>query len=86
MPPDMRRSASGLPISEARVYRPTMEEFKDFRKFVEKIEAEGAGEAGICKVIPPKEWIPRKAGYNLEDMNFLINRPILQKFNLVSVR
>ncbi len=80
----MRRMGNGIPISEARVYRPTWEEFQDFNKFIEKIEADGAGEAGICKVIPPKEWVPRKAGYNLNDMDFVIDRPVLQKFTPVS--
>ncbi len=80
MPPGMRRMGNGIPIPEAKIYRPTLEEFKDFRKFIEKIEAEGAGEAGICKIIPPKEWIPRKAGYNINDMDYIIDRPVLQKF------
>lgn len=32
-----------------------MEEFKDFKLFVESIDAFGK-KAGIVKVIPPKEW------------------------------
>jgi len=71
---------NGIPIPEAKIYRPSWEEFQDFKKFMEKIEADGAGEAGICKIIPPKEWVPRKAGYNISEMDFLIDRPVLQKF------
>ncbi|KAI9304881.1 JmjC domain, hydroxylase-domain-containing protein [Cunninghamella echinulata] len=38
------------------VFRPTIEEFKDFYAFIESIDSYGK-EAGIVKVIPPKEWI-----------------------------
>lgn len=34
--------------------------------------------AGLAKIIPPPEWVPRKAGYNLDDMNIMIKSPILQ--------
>ncbi|GBG28067.1 Lysine-specific demethylase 4A [Hondaea fermentalgiana] len=47
-------SRQGLQL-EAPVFRPTMEEFQDFERFVEKIEVAGA-KAGLVKVIPPKEW------------------------------
>ena len=58
-----------------------MEEFADFRKFIDKIELEDkANEAGICKIIPPKEWVPRKSGYDLEGINYTINGPIKQHF------
>lgn len=32
-----------------------MEEFKDFKSFIESIDKYGK-ESGIVKVIPPKEW------------------------------
>lgn len=37
------------------VFKPTMEQFKSFKKFVEKIDKYGM-KSGIVKVIPPKEW------------------------------
>jgi hypothetical protein len=37
------------------VFRPTMHEFEDFVRFVTAINHYGM-EAGIVKVIPPKEW------------------------------
>lgn len=43
-----------------QVFRPTYEEFKDFTKYVEYMESKGAHKAGLAKVIPPPEWIPRK--------------------------
>lgn len=40
------------------------------------MESMGAHKAGIAKVIPPREWIPRKSGY--EDLDLLIKAPIQQ--------
>ncbi|XP_012165307.3 lysine-specific demethylase 4C [Bombus terrestris] len=61
-----------------QVFRPTYEEFKDFTKYVEYMESKGAHKAGLAKVIPPVEWIPRKRGYNLDDMDLTIPAPICQ--------
>ena len=43
-----------------------MAEFKDFNKYVQKIEREGGYHGGLSKIIPPKEWTPRKSGYSLD--------------------
>lgn len=60
------------------VFEPTMEEFKDFAKYIEYIESKGAHRVGLAKIRPPKEWIPRKAGYdNLGDLK--IRSPISQR-------
>lgn len=37
------------------VFKPTMEQFRSFKKFVGKIDKYGM-KSGIVKVIPPKEW------------------------------
>jgi hypothetical protein len=37
------------------VFTPTLEEFKDFKAFMEAIEKYGK-RSGIVKIIPPKEW------------------------------
>lgn len=37
------------------VFKPTMDQFRDFKKFVEKIDKYGM-KSGIVKVIPPQEW------------------------------
>lgn len=37
------------------VFKPTMEQFRSFKKYVEKIDKYGM-KSGIVKVIPPKEW------------------------------
>ncbi len=52
------------------IFRPTFEEFKDFSKYIKKMESLG-------KVVPPKEYRPRKGGYgDLEGM--VIPAPISQ--------
>ncbi|XP_050301918.1 uncharacterized protein LOC126740088 [Anthonomus grandis grandis] len=60
------------------VFRPTWEEFKNFGKYVEYMESMGAHKAGLAKVIPPPEWVPRKNGYNVEELNVTIPAPICQ--------
>ncbi|OAD59623.1 putative lysine-specific demethylase 4B [Eufriesea mexicana] len=61
-----------------QVFRPTYEEFKDFTKYVEYMESKAAHKAGLAKVIPPPEWIPRKRGYSLDDLDLTIPAPICQ--------
>ena len=64
------------------VFRPTWDEFKDFNKYMRYIESIGAHKAGLAKIIPPKEWVPRKKGYKIEDMYDLrIPDPIRQIMN-----
>ncbi|XP_060532852.1 uncharacterized protein LOC132705908 [Cylas formicarius] len=60
------------------VFRPTWEEFKDFASYVKHMESKGAHKAGLAKVIPPPEWVPRKSGYNVDDLNVTIPAPICQ--------
>lgn len=37
------------------VFKPTMDQFRSFKKFVDKIDKYGM-KSGIVKVIPPPEW------------------------------
>jgi len=75
-------SKDGSPIM---VFRPTWEEFKDFNKYMAYVESIGAHKGGLAKIIPPKEWIARKSGYNLKTERKLakmkIPRPICQVVN-----
>ena len=41
-------SKGGIP--QIMVFRPTYEEFKDFAKYIEYIESQGANKAGVAKV------------------------------------
>ncbi|KAK2703004.1 hypothetical protein QYM36_018406 [Artemia franciscana] len=73
--------SNGLP--KIMVFRPTWEEFKDFTKYIAYMESQGAHKAGIAKVIPPSEWVPRKSGYSLDDEigDIVIPAPICQVVN-----
>ncbi|XP_043240516.1 proline-rich protein 36-like, partial [Amphibalanus amphitrite] len=70
-------SKGGVP--QIMVFRPTYEEFKDFAKYIEYIESQGAHKAGVAKIIPPKEWVPRRNGFKVEDIgDMVIKNPICQ--------
>lgn len=64
------------PSCKIMTFRPTMEEFKDFNKYVAYIESQGAHRAGLAKVIPPKEWRPRQTYDDIDDV--VIPAPIQQ--------
>lgn len=65
-------------IPKIQVFRPTYEEFKNFSKYIEYIESQGAHKAGLAKIIPPPEWKPRASGYDIHKMDFKIPAPICQ--------
>lgn len=71
-------SSSGNNSSVPRilVFRPTVEDMKDFPKYIEYMESNGANKAGLAKIIPPDDWCPRKNGY--DDLDLLIPAPISQ--------
>lgn len=50
---------SGTNMPKIMVFRPTYEQFKNFKEYVVYMESQGAHKAGVAKVIPPPEWIPR---------------------------
>ena len=58
---------SNRDVPQIMVFRPTYDEFKDFNKYLEYIESVGAHKAGLAKIIPPKEWVPRKQGYEMNE-------------------
>ena len=47
----MESSSGGSSIPKIMVFRPTMDEFKDFNKYVKYMESQGAHKAGVAKVI-----------------------------------
>lgn len=73
-------SSSVSSIPKIMVFRPTLEEMKDFSKYLEFMESKGAHHGGLAKIIPPPEWVPRKAGY--DNLNFTIKSPIEQIVNV----
>ena len=67
--------------SNVPVFHPNIEEFANFSKYISHIETQGAHKVGICKIVPPKEWIPRAKGYDPEDFDFVIEKPLRQCFS-----
>ncbi|KAI8891067.1 JmjC-domain-containing protein [Backusella circina FSU 941] len=57
------------------VFTPTLEEFKDFKAFMEAIEGYGK-KSGIVKIIPPKEWKESLPDLKLEKVR--VKEPITQ--------
>ncbi|CAH8642155.1 unnamed protein product [Schistosoma intercalatum] len=64
-------------IPEIPVYKPTVAEFEDFSKCISMIESLGAHHVGLCKVIPPSNWVGRRKGYDNID-ECLVEKPICQ--------
>ncbi|XP_052413523.1 lysine-specific demethylase 4C isoform X3 [Carassius gibelio] len=69
-------SAMANPACKIMTFRPTMEEFKDFNQYLVYMESQGAHRAGLAKVIPPKDWKPRRNYDDIDD--FIIQAPIQQ--------
>ena len=80
------RQTAALEVPHFTTIRPTLEEISDFPKLIASLEAQKAHHAGIVKIKPPKEWVPRKIGYNPEDFDFAIKKPIEQAFKMVGKR
>ncbi|KAL6037212.1 hypothetical protein STEG23_016782 [Scotinomys teguina] len=57
-------------------FRPTMEEFLDFSKYIAYMESQGAHRAGLAKVIPPKDWRAKQSYEDVSDI--LITSPLQQ--------
>ncbi|CRK86628.1 CLUMA_CG000464, isoform A [Clunio marinus] len=67
------------PEFRIQTFRPTFEEFRDFPTYIKYIESKGAHKAGIARIIPPKEYKPRKSGYDdLTQLKVTIKKPIFQ--------
>ncbi|KAI2779216.1 hypothetical protein F4815DRAFT_474556 [Daldinia loculata] len=59
------------------VFKPDMHQFKDFKKFMTKVDCYGM-KSGIIKIIPPKEWTDKRPP--LDDMikQIRVREPIKQ--------
>lgn len=62
------------------IFYPTYEEFENFSSYVSKIESQGAHKIGLAKIVPPKEWAPRKMGYKQKEIDdTIVQNPIKQE-------
>ncbi|XP_042319208.1 lysine-specific demethylase 4A isoform X2 [Sceloporus undulatus] len=64
------------PSARIMTFHPTVEEFKNFSRYIAYIESQGAHRAGLAKVVPPKEWKPRRWYDDIDDVS--IPAPIQQ--------
>ncbi|XP_028641404.1 lysine-specific demethylase 4A [Grammomys surdaster] len=64
------------PSARIMTFYPTMEEFRNFSRYIAYIESQGAHRAGLAKVVPPKEWRPRTSYDDIDDL--VIPAPIQQ--------
>uniref|UniRef100_A0A8C3NIN2 [histone H3]-trimethyl-L-lysine(9) demethylase n=1 Tax=Geospiza parvula TaxID=87175 RepID=A0A8C3NIN2_GEOPR len=71
-----RNQSPQNPGCKIMTFRPSLEEFRDFGRFIAFMESQGAHRAGLAKVIPPKEWKPRRTYDDIDDM--VIPAPIQQ--------
>jgi len=72
-------------IWEPMTFYPTYEEFKDLKTLISFMESKGAHKRGIAKIVPPKEWIPRKKGYNPSDIDVELDHPVQQNISVTEV-
>ncbi|KAK9236367.1 JmjC domain, hydroxylase-domain-containing protein [Lipomyces kononenkoae] len=62
------------------VFRPTMQQFRSFPKFIKKIDNYGM-RVGIVKVIPPPEWATALPDVGEKLKSIRIRQPIVQHIN-----
>ncbi|KAK2750351.1 hypothetical protein FQN57_003831 [Myotisia sp. PD_48] len=62
------------------VFKPTMDQFRDFQAFIHKIDDYGM-KSGIVKVIPPKEWTDSLPALDEAIKSIRVKNPIVQEFN-----
>jgi hypothetical protein len=61
------------------VFKPTMRQFKDFQKFISKVDKYGM-RSGIVKVIPPPEWKQSLPDLSEAVKTIRVKNPITQEF------
>ncbi|KAI0512909.1 hypothetical protein F5B22DRAFT_613703 [Xylaria bambusicola] len=60
------------------VFKPDMSQFKDFKKFMEKIDSYGM-KSGIVKIIPPQEWKDKLPALDNLVKQIRVREPIKQE-------
>ncbi|KAI9816336.1 MAG: hypothetical protein M1832_005093 [Thelocarpon impressellum] len=61
------------------VFKPTMDQFRSFKKFINKIDRFGM-KSGIVKVVPPKEWRDALPPLDERIKGIRVKNPITQEF------
>ncbi|XP_008821363.1 lysine-specific demethylase 4D-like [Nannospalax galili] len=68
--------ANQKPGCAIMTFRPTMEEFSNFNKYIAYMESQGAHRAGLAKVIPPRGW---RARQSYDDIGHIVIASPLQQ-------
>ncbi|KFQ16148.1 Lysine-specific demethylase 4A, partial [Leptosomus discolor] len=66
------------PSARIMTFRPTLEQFRDFSRYIAYVESQGAHRAGLAKVRPPSPswWKPRRCYDDIDEL--VIPAPIQQ--------
>ncbi|EMD59211.1 hypothetical protein COCSADRAFT_101574 [Bipolaris sorokiniana ND90Pr] len=62
------------------VFKPTMDQFRNFKRFIDKVDKYGM-KSGIIKVIPPTEWRESLPDLTEAVKSIKVKNPITQEFN-----
>ncbi|EAS31415.3 jumonji family transcription factor [Coccidioides immitis RS] len=62
------------------IFKPTMDQFRDFQSFIHKIDKYGM-ESGVVKVIPPQEWLDALPSLEESVKSIRVKNPIMQEFH-----
>ncbi|OAT07514.1 jumonji family transcription factor [Blastomyces gilchristii SLH14081] len=62
------------------VFKPTMDQFRDFSAFVQKVDSYGM-KSGVIKIIPPKEWTDALPSLEESVKTIRVKNPIMQEFH-----
>ncbi|KAH7554965.1 hypothetical protein BM1_07626 [Bipolaris maydis] len=62
------------------VFKPTMDQFRNFKRFIDKVDKYGM-KSGIIKVIPPSEWRESLPDLTEAVKSIKVKNPITQEFN-----
>ena len=71
--------------TEPMTFYPTTDELADFSSYISHMESKGAHRAGIAKIVMPKDWVARKAGYNPAEMEGIQIKPVQQDIVVTEV-
>ncbi|KAH8698377.1 putative jumonji family transcription factor [Talaromyces proteolyticus] len=62
------------------VFKPTMDQFRDFQSFIQKVNKYGM-KSGIVKIIPPQEWRDSLSPLDDPVKSIRVKNPIMQEFH-----
>jgi len=66
-------------------FYPTVEELASFDTYVAYMESQGAHKAGIARIVTPRDWTARKAGYEPSEVDIIIDNPVKQNIAITKV-